>query len=209
MIAPHVPPRVWLPNALATAEASASLPTVAVHAGLDAFFVVGFCVRLGFLAVGAVVTAANDDDETDPGCARSTGGKPAVSTAAASAIRFTKFIDTPAEFEIRTSDLEDLLAVERVQDSAEHQHERHRKGQRRYRRQPRRERYLIIAVSSGTDLPGTSPRAPNSHPRDHGGSDERHHRIHAVYDERLRPSLQAIHVDDPQSSRAKRRPYRQ
>ena len=115
MIAPHVPPRVWLPNALATAEASASLPTVAVQAGLDDFFVVGFGVRLGF--AGVVVTAANDDGDADPGCAPSTGDKPAASTAAASTIRFTKFIDTPAEFEIRTSDLEEnLLAIQHVQN---------------------------------------------------------------------------------------------
>src|SRR5215831_12862103 len=105
MIAPHVPPRVWLASELATAEASASLPTVAVHVGLEGFFAEGFAARFDFLVVGAVVMAANDDDPTDPVCASAAYGRPAATTAAASAIRFTNCIDTPPVFESRALDL--------------------------------------------------------------------------------------------------------
>ncbi len=96
MIAPQVPPCVrWL-SASATAVASASLPTVADHAGLAGFFAV-VVDRFGFLVVvGAVVIAASDDEDTPPACIAVAGAVLATSTPAASASRLTTISGPPA-----------------------------------------------------------------------------------------------------------------
>jgi hypothetical protein len=133
---------------------------------LDAFFV-SFGVRQVFLVPGAV--SARTATRTGVACAP-TRRQARGEHRRGRAFRFN-VIDTPAEFEIPASDLEeDLLAVTRTGFRRTSTRTRSQSQRRVHRRQPRRERDLIIAVSAAPTCPGASPEHRIDHPRDHGGS---------------------------------------
>src|SRR5262249_53781305 len=127
-----------------------------------------------------------------------------ITRAAASANRLTTIIDTPAALpshrENRTSDLEeDLLAIECVEDAKPEEHKRQRERQRSVDRvEPRCEQHLVqpsLELNRLAVIVNREDRVDAA--GHHGGPDESHHRVHAVDDERLRPSLPALYVDDP------------